>query len=412
MTTKPPPPDDQPSIPDDVWDQFVRDTESDIRASAPKEPSARARMVTERLRQQDAQDAHEAKRREAKQAKQAKQAKKAKKAKKAKSEPEPTGWRTGPAWQEMDGRATRQRRWLGLLGVLLAVGMLVIVLNPSRALSLLPGRSSTSSDGGTATLPPETAQPSTAPSEEALPGAPTLKEPFLGSPALQYADGAAGIVVPQAKPVGHMTLKQVDFALRKAKEFLVDSNLNPATLRGARPETAIGLIDPRQADWLRGVDAAFNKPGKKQDPLWYATRYDPTELKLVGDIVKTRGRMTFKEGTYGSVAVHADYTFVYPFTQAAAGSTEVSRTIVRRVLDVEVIDPVRYKVTAGKLTMVSYNQDTGNTACYVYDGYLHPAFASDAATGSPASGPTTDPYDRSKDITTQSDGKCGSVSRS
>ncbi|WP_127360792.1 hypothetical protein [Actinacidiphila soli] len=400
MTTTPPPSDDQPSIPDDVWDQFVRDTESDIRASAPKEPSARARMVTERLRQQDAQEAREAKGRKAKQAKQ------------AKSAAEPPGWRTGPAWQEADDRAARKRRRLGLLGVLLTVGLLVIVLNPSRALSLLPGRSSTSSEGGTATLPPETAQPSTAPSEEAFPDTPTLKEPFLGSPAVQYADGAAGIELPKAKPVGQMTLDQVDFALRKTKEFLVDSNLNPATLRGARPETALSLIDPRQADWLRGVDAAFKKPGKKQDPLWYATRYNPTELKLVGDIVKTRGRMTFKEGKYGSVAVHADYTFVYPFTKAAAGSTEVSRTIVRRVLDVEVIDPVRYKVTAGKLTMVSYNQDTGNTACDVYDGYLHPAFASDAATGSPATGPTTDPYDRSKDITTQSDGKCGTVSRS
>ncbi|MFE2432363.1 hypothetical protein ACFXJ5_37290 [Streptomyces sp. NPDC059373] len=403
MTTTPPPPDDQPSVSDDVWDQFVRDTESEIRASAPKEPSARARMVTERLKEQDAQDAREAKGRQAKEAKQAK---------KAKAGAEPAGWRTGPAWQEMDGRATRRRRRLGVLGVLVAVGMLVIVLNPSRALSLLPGRSSTSSDGGTATLPPETSPISAAPSEEAFPDTATLKEPFLGSPAAHYADGAAGIVVPKAKPVGHMTLKQVEFALRKTKEFLVDSNLNPATLRGARPETALSLIDPRQADWLRGVDAAFKKPGKKQDPLLYATRFNPTELKLVGDVIKTRGSMTFKQGTYGSVAVHADYTFVYPFTKAAAGSSEVSRTIVRRVLDVEVIDPVRYKVTAGKLTMVSYKQDTGNTACYVYDGYVHPAFASDAATGSPASGPTTDPYDRSKDITIQSDGECGSVSRS
>ncbi|MGW0336009.1 hypothetical protein ACWD0J_29825 [Streptomyces sp. NPDC003011] len=38
-----------PQIPDDVWEQFTRDTERDIRGSAPKEPSARARMVSEGL---------------------------------------------------------------------------------------------------------------------------------------------------------------------------------------------------------------------------------------------------------------------------------------------------------------------------------------------------------------------------
>ncbi|MGW4992117.1 hypothetical protein ACWEQ3_31420, partial [Streptomyces mirabilis] len=67
----------QPSVPDDVWERFARDTERDIRSSAPKEPSARARMVTERLRQKDAKGA------------------------------QPEGWRTGPAWREMDGRAAR-----------------------------------------------------------------------------------------------------------------------------------------------------------------------------------------------------------------------------------------------------------------------------------------------------------------
>ncbi|MFD8817175.1 hypothetical protein ACFV23_38220 [Streptomyces sp. NPDC059627] len=40
------------SIPDEVWEQFLRDTDRDIRKSAPKEPSARAREVTERLNKQ------------------------------------------------------------------------------------------------------------------------------------------------------------------------------------------------------------------------------------------------------------------------------------------------------------------------------------------------------------------------
>ncbi|MFE8967072.1 hypothetical protein ACFYMR_16895 [Streptomyces albogriseolus] len=32
----------------DVWEQFLRDSEAGVPASAPKEPSARARMATER----------------------------------------------------------------------------------------------------------------------------------------------------------------------------------------------------------------------------------------------------------------------------------------------------------------------------------------------------------------------------
>ncbi|NEA78121.1 hypothetical protein G3I30_03095, partial [Actinospica acidiphila] len=39
--------------PDDAWEQFLRDSEAGVPASAPKEPSARARMVTERLRALD-----------------------------------------------------------------------------------------------------------------------------------------------------------------------------------------------------------------------------------------------------------------------------------------------------------------------------------------------------------------------
>ncbi|MGW4568201.1 hypothetical protein ACWEN3_39520 [Streptomyces sp. NPDC004561] len=45
------------SVPDEVWEKFSRDHEIEIRAGAPMEPSDRARMVTARLRQQDARAA-------------------------------------------------------------------------------------------------------------------------------------------------------------------------------------------------------------------------------------------------------------------------------------------------------------------------------------------------------------------
>ncbi|MER7690752.1 hypothetical protein [Streptomyces sp. NPDC097610] len=392
----------QPSVPDDVWERFARDTERDIRSSAPKEPSARARMVTERLRQKDAKGA------------------------------QPEGWRTGPAWQEMDGRASRRRRLWAILGVPVAIAVALVAVKPS----LLPGdpfgtSSGTPSAGASAAaLPAETAPPTAAPSS-AAPDTPTLDRPFAGSPAERWADGAAAIVVPKATPVGTFTSAQVAAALKQAKTLLVGANLTPGTLRGERPESALAVLDPKQPRMLDDLNSWLRAPGKKHDPLMLFSRFDPAEVRPAGNVVKVRGRTTFKAGEHGSVAIHMDYTFVYPLIQAdqaskasgaaatsgaptegfGGGSTEVARTIVRRVLDLELLDPRKYQATPGKLSVIRYDQDLGNTACDVYDGFLHPQFDSAAPTGAPPTGPTTDPYDRSRDIEHSGTETCGTLSR-
>ncbi|WP_332112941.1 hypothetical protein [Streptomyces sp. ActVer] len=107
----------------------------------------------------------------------------------------------------------------------------------------------------------------------------------------------------------------------------------------------------------------------------------------------------------------ADYTFVYALAPADPDSTEVSRTIVRRVLDLELVNPAKYEVTPGRLSVNRYDQDLANSACDVYDGFLHPQFDSADPTGAPPSGPTTDPYDRSRDIGKSGTEECGTVSR-
>lgn len=379
---------EEPSVPDEVWERFIRDSERDIRASAPKEPSARARMVTERLRQQEARGI------------------------------EPAGWRTGPAWQEMrraEDRTARRRRLWAIIGVPLAVAVALVAVRPS----LLPGdllgtSSSGSGSSGAAAdpLPAETAAPTTAPS--AAPGTPTLDRPFAGSPAERYADGAAGIVVPEAKPVGPLGKEQVARALRQTKELLVGANIDRGTLLGGRPESVLALLDPKQPKLLDDVNSWLRTPDAKHDPLSLFSRFDPREVRLVGDVVKTRGRMTFKAGTRASVVIHADYTFVYPLAQADPESTEVARTIVRRVLDIEVSDPAKYRVTPGRLAILSFDENLSNSACFVYDGFLHPRFdsagpaASDEAT---PSGPAVDPYDRSRELRHSDTESCGAVSR-
>lgn len=396
----PQPPDDKPSIPDDVWEQFVRDSESDIRASAPKEPSARARMVTERLRQQDAEAA-------------AAQGKRGRKGKKAKAQAAvPDGWRTGPAWEEMNGKAARRRRWRGLLGVVVAVGIVVVVLNPSAALSWIPGSVGGSTDGAAdaSTLPPETGRPTAAPTDEE--GVPTLAHPFAGSPAEKWRSGEEAIVVPTAKALGTFSKSEVAGALGRAKTLLVASNLDPDVLRGARPTVALALLDPKMGKTFTSLRDSFAHPTEENDPTSLFTRFDKSEVDLVGDTVKLRGRMTYKKLKDGSVRVTVDYTFVYPAVRAGDDS-EVTRTIVRRYLELEMSDPKDFNVTPGKFWLAKNWANFGNSECFTDDGFLHPHFSS-GTTSSEApepSGSAVDPYDRSEAMAKPDSGACNVSTR-
>lgn len=383
-----------PAVPDDVWERFARDSERDIRSSAPKEPSARARLVTERLRQEDAREAERSRRT----------------FRRTPPRPaQPEGWRTGPAWREMDGRAARRRRLWAILGIPLVVAVAVVAMKPS----LLPGDPfGTSPDApvDALPLPAETTAPTAPPSADAS-GTPTLDRPFAGSPAERWADGAAGIVLPKATPVGSLTKQQVATALDNTKKLLVGANLAPATLRGERPAAAIAVLDPKVPGMIRDVNRWLRAPDRAHDPLVLFSRFDPDEARPVGKVVKTRGRITFKAGKNAAVVVHADYTFVYPVTPADGNSTEVARTIVRRVVDVAFSDPRKFQVTPGKVRIVEFSEDIGNSACDVYDGFLHPQFDSTGTPGAAPTGPTTDPYDRSRDIGSATTGSCGTVSR-
>ncbi|WP_085208998.1 hypothetical protein [Streptomyces sp. Amel2xC10] len=371
-------PADGSSLSDEALRAFLEESEART-AAAPKEPSARARMVTERLRQQDARGET------------------------------PAAWRSAP-----DAAARRVRRgkiW-SALGVAACVALLAVALKPS----LIPGDpfGRNEPEAVTEPLPAETARPTEAP-EEVARQAPTLDRPFAGSPALRWADGEAGILLPDAKPVGKESKERVAEALELTRKLLIAANLDPKTLRGERPTAALSVLDPKQPELLDRLNASLRSPSKTDDPLLMFSRFDPDEVRVVGDVVKTRGRITFGKGKNGGVAVHADYTFVYPVVRAD-GSVEVTRTIVRRVLDVELPDPAHYDVTAGRLLVVRYDEEAGNSACDVYDGFLHPQFptapgSASESTGPERTGPTVDPYDRRRDIGEDRDESCGSVSR-
>ncbi|MGW4158457.1 hypothetical protein [Streptomyces sp. NPDC004788] len=337
---------------------------------------------------------------------------------------EPVGWRTGPAWQEMNGRAARKRRVKGVLGIVLAAAVAVVAVRPQLLTGVLPDgvtsalpSSWTDHPDDTTPLAAETARPTAAP-DEVDPHRPTLKEPFKGSPALRWADGAAGIELPEeVKATGWMSQKQVADALQLSKDFLVASNLDPAVLKGGMPSKALELVDQKYGNIRSELEQALARPTEQHDPTSIFSRFDPTEVRVVGSVVKTRGRMSVEKGTgeeSGQVLVHTDYTFVYPVVKARPGADAVERTIVRRVITFGFVDPARFRVTRGKLGMNGWNANFGNVDCERQrKGFLRPDFAEDrAALPAPGrSGPLVDPYDRTKRLD-ELPHECGTVTRS
>ncbi|MFF1481216.1 hypothetical protein ACFVYD_27310 [Streptomyces sp. NPDC058301] len=361
---------DGASIPDEEWERFLRESEAGI-SGAPEEPSARSRVVARRLREEGGP---------------------------------PPGWRTH--------EPPRRRRGAGwyVAGLLVAAGLLVVALDPGRVVDWIGGA------GGEQTpLAAESDRPSQPPADQGSAQLPTIKEPFRGSPALQWGNGAAGVYVPAAQATGWMSREQVAQALARTQEFLTASNLDPGVLRGDRPGKAIALINPHQQDVQGYLAAAFRTPSRENDPLLLFSRFAPTKARLVGDVVKTRGRITYREGKRGAVEVTADVTYVYPVVRAAAGSEEVARTIVRRELVMSWDDPAKVITETGTFSLISYKADTANGGCGNSTGYFLPEFRAERDAAGGGDGHAVDPYDRSTSMDTRMregrEGECGTVTR-
>ncbi|MEH6373745.1 hypothetical protein V7793_05205 [Streptomyces sp. KLMMK] len=335
---------------DEEWERFLRESVAGA-ADAPKEPSARARDVAKRLRA------------------------------------EPGGGSEG--WRSYTPARPKRRFGWSVAGLLAVLVLLVVAVAPGRVVDLFAGADSSPS-------PAETARPTRAPAAEAA-RRPTMEEPFRGSPAAGWASGAAGITVPEASAVGWMSTAEVERALASSRDFLVASGLDGGVLRGERPEKAIALINPHQKDVQDLLNTAFRAPSEKNDPLFLFSRFQPSRTRLVGDVVKTRGRLTYREGERGALQVTADVTFVYPVTRAdAGGDGEIVRTIVRRELVLSWDDPRKVITEPGTFSIVSHKYDMTNGGCGAPTGYFTPPFGTDRRADK--TGTEVDPYDRSTPV--------------
>ncbi|MEU9202096.1 hypothetical protein [Streptomyces sp. NPDC048332] len=344
---------DGTSIPDEEWERFLRDAEAGT-PGAPEEPSARARMVSTRLAGESGR---------------------------------PEGWRTHRPPVRSGGKA----RYFVAFFVLVA--LLVVALDPGRVTGWFAGGGGS---GDTAPLAAESERPAGPPATEAAAQRPTLDDPFKGSPAVTWGDGVAALSLPEARATGWMSKTQVARALERSRDFLASSNLDAGVLRGERPTEAIALLNPHQKDVQDYVSAAFRTPSAEHDPLKLFSRFTPSKVRLVGDVVKTRGRIMYREGKRGAVEVTADVTYVYPVVRVSEGSDEVARTIVRREIVMGWDDPAKIITESGTFSLISYRSDTANGGCDNHTGFFIPAFAAERTVGGGSrDGDAADPYDRS-----------------
>ncbi|GLX18566.1 hypothetical protein [Streptomyces lavendulae] len=157
---------------------------------------------------------------------------------------------------------------------------------------------------------------------------------YANSPAAEYRIGAAGITLPAVRRTHHFTESQVVAALSIAKDYLVQSSLDPDVLSGAASRPVRVLLDPGQ---LAQFDESVTTPsgdGRHAATGWLV-RFDPATAVVADSRVRVSGILAFQELNPEALEVSTDHTFVYAVRPAAgppAAADGASLFTVRREL--------------------------------------------------------------------------------
>ena len=219
------------------------------------------------------------------------------------------------------------------------------------------------------------------------------RDPFAGSPADGWADGAAGITIPAARPHGPYTAAQVAAAYAQTRSILIAMNLDPATLRGGKPDALANLLISQQR---KPFLSDLNKVGLDSHGFPVSSRTMVASFaagtSFLTNVVKTRGTLSARIATMSGVrtlSVEVNYIFVY----AVASSHDASDWL--RVVDhvTGTVDFAQWDDPGGRLEpWDGLTMSQAGVVCSTNDGYIHP----DSPNGPPStvtpSGTPVDPY--------------------
>lgn len=217
-------------------------------------------------------------------------------------------------------------------------------------------------------------------------------DPFAGVPPDHWANGAAGIVLPAAKPVGAFSSAQVATAYATTRKLLIAANLNQQTLLGGAPTAFADLLAPDQrTQFLDGLDKpGTTKNGQELSTRTWVTSFAPGSAQLIGSVIKVHGSMSaavVHESGGVVLAVNIDYTFVYP-VEPPGQPSDWMRVDARQFGS---FDFAQWDDPGGPLE--AWDQDVNGSAgglCGIPDGYIRPDYPDNRQ---PApSGPVINPY--------------------
>jgi hypothetical protein len=165
-----------------------------------------------------------------------------------------------------------------------------------------------------------------------VPGSTNTDELYADSPAAQFRIGADGITMPATRRTVHFSESQVVAALTTAKDYLVESSLDPSVLTGGATRPVRMLLDPRQLDQF---DQSFEHPvaDGRHAPTGWLVRFDATGAQLADQKIRVQGTLQAAEFDANTLEVIADHTFVYALKPAGADAgAKASLFTVRREL--------------------------------------------------------------------------------
>ncbi|MFE0102974.1 hypothetical protein [Streptomyces sp. NPDC059009] len=221
----------------------------------------------------------------------------------------------------------------------------------------------------------------------AVPGAAQAAELYAHSPAKEFRVGASGINLPAARRTAHFSDGQVVAALTTAKDYLVESSLDPDVLTGDSVRSARILLDPELLDQF---DESFRHPAAdgRHAPTGWLVRFDPRRVELADPGIRVQGTLRIAETDKNTLEVVSDHTFVYALRPAGTRTGPVSLFTLRRELHFRFDrDDLRLRQTE----LFGSAAQAGPLSCSADStARLRPLLAGEHATaGGPAG---TDPY--------------------
>ncbi|MEU8588151.1 hypothetical protein AB0C59_14315 [Streptomyces sp. NPDC048664] len=166
----------------------------------------------------------------------------------------------------------------------------------------------------------------------AVPGSTDAEALYAASPAARFRVGAEGVTLPSTRRTTHFSEGQVIAALATAKDYVVESSLDPAVLTGGAVRPVRVLVDAGQLDQF---DRSFQRPAAdgRHLPTGWLVRFDPSHAQLADRGIRVRGTLRVAESGPETLEVTADHVLVYALKPTGADArAQASLFTVRRGL--------------------------------------------------------------------------------